>query len=117
MKWRDSDFSREVVPIDRVAPGVGVVGRQVGSISRDGYGIGEPELLPPGRRFAAEDAACKQYAAARPEASDVGSRVAASFVKPDAGNDPGDVGPELQTELDRLGIVIVYRDRRRVRRE
>ena len=85
--------------------GVGVVRGHVHLVRADGHRRAEVDLLPSRGRLIREDGGGQQHAVAAPEVADVRARVAAALVEPQPGDVAGDIGVELDADLDGGRIV------------
>ena len=79
----------------------GEVGGDIGGVWVYRHWLGEVHLLPAGCRLAGEGGAGQQLAAGGPQVADVGAGVGGRLVEADPGDGAGDVGLELDADLDR----------------
>ena len=97
---------REVLRVERVAPGRRVVGRDVGGVRRDRDRGAETDFLPSRRRLARERRLGELASAGAPQVADVGAGVGRALVEAQPGDVAGLVGAELDAQLHGLGVLV-----------
>ena len=90
----------EVVVVDGVAAVGGIVRGHVDGVGGDRHRVGEVDLLPARGGFVGEGGGGQQRRGGGPEVADVRAGVARPLVEPDAGDIAGDVGLELDPQID-----------------